>query len=95
MKLAALPLVALFAFGCATKGQPPAGARNDCGPRMEPLTLPSGTEVRNAPMSSATMKNTLTADTKVCASIDAALYGFRRLRMPDGSTAYVNESNLH
>lgn len=95
MKLAALSLVVLFAFGCATAGQPSPGNRNDCGAGMEPLSVPGGTEVRNSPMSSATMKTTLKADTQVCASMDAAVYGFRRLKMPDGSTAYVNESNLH
>ena len=95
MKLAALPLAALFAFGCATAGQPPAaGARNDCGANMEPLTLPAGIEVRNTPESSATKKSTVAESTKVCASTDAAMYGFRRVKMPDGSTAYVNENSL-
>jgi hypothetical protein len=94
MKLAALPLVALFAFGCATAGQPPAGARNDCGARMGPLTLRSGTEVRNAPESGAVVKTTLTASTPVCASTEGPVFGFRRVKLPDGTIGFVNESGL-
>jgi hypothetical protein len=94
MKLAALPLVALFAFGCATAGQPPAAARNDCGARMEPVTLRAGTEVRNSPESSATEKSTLTASTPACASTENPIYGFRRVKLPDGSIAYVNDHAL-
>jgi hypothetical protein len=52
------------------RSQPPAGSRNDCGVRMEPLTLRGGTEVRNSPESGSPVKSTLTGNTPVCASTE-------------------------
>jgi hypothetical protein len=93
MRLAALPLVVLFA--CAgTMRTPTVAARTDCGPATEPMTARHGTEVRSGPESNARVLSVLKADTAVCGSSIGAIFGFRRVTLPDGSIGFVAESSL-
>jgi hypothetical protein len=94
MKLAVLSL--LVFFGCATAMQPTAtGARADCSGEMESRTLSRGTQVRDSPDQTAQLVSTLAADTPACASIASVGFGFRRVKLPDGSSGYVSESSLN
>lgn len=93
MKLAALPLVALFA--CAgTMRSPSVAARTDCGPQTEPMTARHGAEVRSGPESNARVLSILAADTPVCGSSIGSIFGFHRVTLPDGTIGFVADSSL-
>jgi hypothetical protein len=62
---------------------------------MIPAVARRGTAVYDRPDAAASAATTrLDEDTPVCASADARGFGFRLVKLADGKSGYVEESNL-
>lgn len=53
-----------------------------------------GTAVREAPDGTSGLVATLNDRTPVCASNDSRGFGYRRVRLADGRTGFIEESSL-
>jgi hypothetical protein len=95
--LLALPLA--FAFACASTSASstpdPATAANgqSCGSDL-PAVLYRNSQIFAGPDSSHTVLATVNQDTPVCASRDSQAFGFRKVKLANGSTGYVADSSL-
>lgn len=80
----------------STGTSPPASSSLDaqsCSP-MVPAIAYRGTDLYEAPDSSNAASTKLKEDTPVCASSSSAGFGFRRVKLANGKSGYVQESNL-
>jgi hypothetical protein len=92
MRLLALSFA--LAAACATgKLNEASGPTRDCGP-MTPAVAARGAAVLDAPDSTANILATMHDPTPVCASSDARGFGFRRVRLADGRTGFIDEGSL-
>ena len=93
--LLALPLLLACAVACAgpSTATTPTAAANACG-AMVPAVVYKNSQVFAGPDSSHKVLATVNQDTPVCASPDAQAFGFRKVKLADGSTGYVAESSL-
>ena len=95
MKLFALSFA--LAAACATGGTSEttaaASPAQDCGGMMSAVVA-RGTAVREAPDGTSALVVTLNDRTPVCASNDSRGFGYRRVRLADGRTGFIEESSL-
>jgi hypothetical protein len=86
-----------LAAACAT-AKPAATASaapaRDCGAKMVPAVADINTEVHAGPDGNAAELTTYKSKTPVCVSSDSLGFGFRRVKLSDGRTGYISESDL-
>ena len=95
--LLALPLA--LALGCAgassssnTKSATAANGQS-CGSDV-PAILYRNAQIFAGPSTSHSLVATVNQDTPVCASSEALAYGFRKVKLANGSSGYVIDSSL-
>jgi guanyl-specific ribonuclease Sa len=95
--LLALPFA--FAFACASPssssnpGSATAANGQSCGADL-PAIVYRNSQIFAGPDSSHTVLATVNQDTPVCASRDSQAFGFRKVKLSNGSTGYVADSSL-
>jgi hypothetical protein len=91
----ALPLALAFACASTSSSTTPttAAGGQSCG-QMLPAVVYRGSDVYDIPDSSGAPIITLKEDTPVCASSESLGFGFRKIKLANGSTGYVSESSL-
>jgi|1185.fasta_scaffold537752_2 hypothetical protein len=97
MKLfVALPLALAFACaGPSSSGNRSSTAANaqSCG-QMVPAVMYRGSDLFAGPDSSNPPVTTVKEDTPVCASPESQGFGFRKVKLANGSTGFVTEASL-
>ena len=92
--LLALPL--LLAFACAgpsTATTPSTASGQSCG-SMIPAVIYRNGQILAGPDSGHTVLATVKENTPVCASPDPQAFGFRKVKLVDGSIGYVADSSI-
>lgn len=91
----ALPLALTFACaGMSSSTAPTATASGQSCGQMVPAVVYRGSEIYQGPDSSVSPITTLKEDTPVCASPESQGFGFRKIKLANGSTGFVTESSL-
>jgi len=92
--LLALPL--LLAFACAgpsTATTSSTANGQTCG-SMIPAVIYKNSQVFAGPDSSYKVLATVNEDTRVCANSESQAFGFRKVKLADGSIGYVADSSI-
>jgi hypothetical protein len=92
MRLLSLSFALAAACAAGTPSET-AGAARDCGP-MVAAVASRGATVREAPDGTAQLVMTMPGPTPVCASSESRGFGYRRVRLADGRTGFIEESSL-
>jgi hypothetical protein len=94
---AVLLAVTACATGSSSSGSAQASASKpdsqSCSPMVAAVAY-RGTDLFEGPDSSYASIATLKEDTPVCASASNAGFGFRRVKLANGTTGYVSENSL-
>ena len=94
--LLALPLAfALACAGASSSSNPNSTAAigQSCGSDL-PAILYRNSQIFAGPSTDHAIVATVNQDTPVCASSDAQAFGFRKVKLTNGSTGYAPDSSL-